>query len=212
MFFAWFRLLMKYPSLNEWNHKSEISSFARCDMFALRQTWYFSLTRKVILYSFLHSSAGRISLRSNITRPKVEYNSFRRNEYSWKSPAHTRRTFSDYGVQKRWTLITAFITLNSCKIGFDFEIYSDISRLREMWYFAAMPQSDIAPSEQWYYIRSFTRPQDEYHCEAISLDRRSNITRSEGTNIVEKSTLTRAFFWWPVGESNSCYRRERAVS
>ena len=36
-------------------------------MFALRQTWYFSLARKVILYSFLHSSAGRISLRSVVS-------------------------------------------------------------------------------------------------------------------------------------------------
>ena len=63
-----------------------------------------------------------------------------------------------------------------------------------------------------YYIRPSTRPKDEYHCEAISLDQRSNITRSKGTNITEKSTLERGFFWCGKRDVISCRGGKRSYA
>ena len=69
--------------LNERKHKSERSSFARCDMFALRQTWYFSLARKVIWYKSTHARR-HITRRRRISRAKRISQIHAVDLYRWK--------------------------------------------------------------------------------------------------------------------------------
>ena len=64
----------------------------------------------------------------------------------------------------------------------------------------------------WNKIRLLTFAEQIFHSEAISLGEAKFHTPQGVFRWKKHLQSASAFFWWPVGESNSCYRRERAVS